>query len=92
MKTAEQTAKELYPLRNIGGAAEFQQSAFISGVIFAQTWIPFEKQLPDRNVKLLVETIHHDVHTFTFTGTCDVKASAKFMSLINWRYIDLPLK
>lgn len=51
MKTIEEAAKELYPLNKPTMFTQFvaglEQSAFKSGVEFAQRWISVEDELPE---------------------------------------------
>ena len=87
MKTIDEVATELYPLRSIGGAAVFEQSAFKKGIAFANTWYPFKEYLPEHYVRVNVKDIHGDMISFKFTGHCDIKESAKAMGFTHWKPI-----
>ena len=96
MKTIEEIANELYPLRSIGGAAEFQQSAFIKGYEFCQKeyeeiirWIPVEEELPQDGEIVLVK---YDGCGTTGEYTTAMLYEGKFyiMGIVtHWRKIEL---
>jgi hypothetical protein len=67
------------------GAYQNPVDAIIDIIDYMQFWTKFTNEVPLHNELLLVKTKHNDVHTMTFTGHCDIKTSAEYMSLVSWR-------
>ena len=88
MKTLDGAADE-YVLnsclsQNWGGKA-----AFKSGFNFASQWYAFDEDLPEHGVKVLIKDIHNEPISFRFTGSCNIKESAKLMGFTHWQPIRL---
>jgi hypothetical protein len=58
MSNLQEKANKLYPLKNIGGAAEFQQSAFINGYEMCQK--EYEEKLNKFNETIMKIVGHGD--------------------------------
>lgn len=63
---------------------------FTKGYRFANKWYPFDgEELPEHNVKVLTRDIHNEPISFRFTGSCNIKESAKMMGFTHWQPIRL---
>jgi len=90
MKTIENVAFDRYLSdQSLPRHKRMGDSNYIDWAVFgareAQRYIPMEEELPEHKVRVLVKDIHEAEFTFIFTGSCDIKESAKLMGITHWR-------
>ena len=91
MKTVEEEAKK-YIVDNSLEDCTLKQyfiDCFTTAYEFANKWYTFDEELPAHDVKVLTKDIHNEPISFRFTGSSNIKESAKLMGFTHWQPIRL---
>ena len=76
-----------YLFEENGHFSQHEYDLINTGFEFATRWYTFDEEIPVHNVRIETKDIHGDVITFKFTGSSNIKDSAKAMSFTHWRPI-----
>ena len=87
MKPIEQFAQETAKKQEYGIMEQPVYDAVMDTYKFLNQWYTFDEEIPQHKVKVQTKDIHGEIITFRFTGSCNIKDSAKAMSFTHWRPI-----